>query len=118
MPRRRNLKNCLNCTRDAGKGNGAFEECPNGDFIRRIEGDAGSAAGFGSLVGQAKTGKSCEIRRFEAQLAQSAPCQRSTRCGIRSGKLMAYRMGSRISVTEICARILPSTNSTSEWTAD
>ena len=70
MPRRRYLENCLNCTRDAGKGNGAFEECPHGDFIRRIERNAGGAAGFGRLVGQAKTGKSCKIRRFEAQLPQ------------------------------------------------
>ena len=119
MPRRRTLKNSLNCTRDANKGNGAFEECLNCDFIRCIEGNAGGAAGFCCLVGQAKTRKT---------IAKSGGSKlKLAECGHIEGQIARHPLGkaqahtgwaSRISVTEIWARMLPSTNSTSEWTAD
>src|ERR1700759_1873046 len=70
MPWRRGLQNCLNCTRDAAKRNGAFEESRHRHFIGSVERDTSGTARLSRLVSQPKARKAFKIRRFEVQLGK------------------------------------------------
>ena len=70
MRLRRGCKHFFNCTRDAHKGDTAFEKCFDRDLVGGVEGDAVCAADFGCFEGQSQAGEALEVGRLELQVAQ------------------------------------------------
>jgi hypothetical protein len=66
------LQHSLYCTWNAYKWNIAGEEGGNSDLVGGVEGDAGTATGCSSFVGETEARETGEVRSREVQLTQRA----------------------------------------------